>query len=85
MPVLGSGALSSPGLDPTRKKQDTESRPQATGNKPQEQPGPDPKATATSRRPEPHTENTAQKVYFGGPTMELISFDACLDAPHREF
>ena len=31
------------GLDPTEKKLDRESRPQATGNEPQERPGPDPK------------------------------------------
>ena len=80
LPVLGSVpfllGLISGQFRPTKKKQDRESRPQATGNKPQEQPGPDPKATATSRRPEPHTENTAQKVYFGGPTMELTSLES---------
>ena len=79
LPVLGSvhmllGSISGLYRTPLRfgpHRKDTGpvgSRQQATSNEPQERPGPDPK-----RQPPASDRNThPQKVYFRGPTVELL-------------
>ena len=64
---FGVGALSSSGVGPHQRKPDQRRRtqtPKATW--------PRPKATATSRRPKTHPENTVPKVNFGDPTVKLF-------------
>ena len=83
LPVLGSvpfllglisGLYRTPsGLGPHRKETGPGgSRQQATGNQPQVRPGPDPKRQPSAGDWNTHPENTAPKVYFRGPIVELL-------------